>query len=1732
MAIPQGALLQRIRRLDEEEQPGSLLELIRSEGEFIPTDTAGVPLDLTPAPADTTPPSTGGPGVVGSVARGLFSAGPGAIAPPEFNIGLGAGGLQSLLASSRALAQFPRVAEHAPPLIPGGEFARQIARLIRAKADMADLALEGFQKRTASIAAEEAPGPLGVAGQIAGRLGGDITQIALTGGALKAAGLAPRAAGIAASLPVVTGQAAADPHSSTAGFLADVGVEKLGPLDLQKISESPGKRAAFEAGLDVTLGTLLEALIAGRAASRARAGGVSERVLQEARAKPVSELAPGEVQLRRQAVQERPPRRPLQQLVQAEEGFAETARPLQRIREVEEAVRRGEPPPPPAPRRPLRKLVRTEQDVDLFGRARGEEGFAATAGPGPPEGERIVKAAVRIGDRVIEAPGRGTGTHSAAITLARRQGLLELGEHVEQGFTTNLRAFVNRFEAQEIAEQTGDVTTRLGMGLSSEQLRGGGPPGTVRLLEQYESRRQPIVPTEAKSETLVPLLQRMDPEHLDELEDLVATELGQVVPRYLGEDVVGQIAARELLLHRPILARRGLGAYAGTVTPNTISFFREVAPDDVLRRFAAADAIVKAQRAAVWLREVAEGAEGAAPGYAIRMTRQQYRQLAETIAGAADLGPLDGSTFTGAEAIFRNFTDTSEEAYRGLLERAIERIDGDFTAEIRHYRGEYLDGPAAFREALGQEGAAEAARILDTRTGPIYRAVGEAAGDAEVAGRIDRYIADLAGEAAEREPRGLRAVAERFMRQVGGEEGSAATAATAGPPRGERGFARLTDDAVKQAAKDAEPVRPRPVIPIGGVLTPISGAGLGAAAGAAVGGDERGERVAGAVVGGLAGAGLATVAGRAGARAYGRRALQEFEEVPPRTRKRKPPHRRPRGEVKKKGSEVQLHRFGISEQTQRKLEAAKQHLEQTDIPARKVTHREQLEVARELGIGDIERAVLNDQMDGTTLLAIRSTVNENQSKLDDAYARLKRIEDGQEQATAREVLQMQQGIESLEAEQNELLKLFIPKASEFGRNLNSLKIMAQRTLNPDSYVQWRIRAERMAGRSLLPEEREALRQILQSRATKGFAAARGDLMKFMRDLNPPLRFADDPGTWINMVRRAGLLTGLRTQSRNFLSNASESVMRQADAPITAGVDALMSRFTGQRTTAAVNPIRRLQASGRGARRAFGRNGTMARTMRGEMTSGELRKLDLRKEVNLKNRWVDAYVKFMYRFQGAVDQPWRQAAFMESLYEQARALGRQQGLKGRALEEFADKRIIKSLQTEGTELPDDMVIQAIIDSEEAVFQNPTTLGRGISGFKHAARARGAQPGVVGQSARFVGNVVDFVVPFSNTPSAVLSRLIERTPLGLLSGAGGLISLARQAGDLSPQVLRQMQRNATRRFGRGATGSLALAIGVFLASKGKASGRWPDDQSEARLWVQSGKMEDAVLLKLPGEKTAKWRMLTGVSPVGNLVAIGAQMFLDSRKPEYQVSDDIGFAENVKRLTDATTGLATTGALTTGRTVIQQSFLRGLNDLMRAVTGREHEREKASVTAAGSFVPIAVKDFANAVDPVIRDPQNLGQGIKAKIPYWSLQVPARLDAFGRPRLGAETGREKAARFVDPFLSREPTGRDDPLLAEMNRVGYAPSQPSKREGESDAAHRLRIRRYGDESIKALEALMADRRYQELDDAAKREAMSRVVSSVRTQLSRRGRAPSTWRAVVSRSITAVLQDMRQEGGG
>jgi hypothetical protein len=489
---------------------------------------------------------------------------------------------------------------------------------------------------------------------------------------------------------------------------------------------------------------------------------------------------------------------------------------------------------------------------------------------------------------------------------------------------------------------------------------------------------------------------------------------------------------------------------------------------------------------------------------------------------------------------------------------------------------------------------------------------------------------------------------------------------------------------------------------------------------------------------------------------------------------------------------------------------------------------------------------------------------------------------------------------------------------------------------------------------------------------------------------------------VSALRKAGLLTGIKTHLRNVGGNTVFQVMEEIMRLPAGTVDMALSMFTGTRTVQGMQP------------KAFAHSSYYAATKgvhdaveiwKHGMTEDQLAKMvDIPREVNTGHRVIDSYANHVFRLMSAEDRVFKAYAMQRSLQEQAWIISKREG------------KAYGDLLNHPTEA---MQVQAVADAEFATFNNKNFIASKFRQAQHQLSNEGA----AGKAAAFA---IDIAVPFANTPANIMARMFDYTPLGGIR-AGHAAYKAAVNKALSPAE----QRTISLAMGRGLTGTALLYMGYKLAEAGLATGMRSKQEGERNVDEAAGRSPGAVLLN------GNWRQVAPFSPLGNLIVLGATMFHDRDKP---------------------TALASGAA----RTVLEQPMLKGVNDVLEALKSPDRSAANVASSVTGSFVPTLVADTAGVIDSTRRTvkPETAGEslykGIQSRIPGLREMLPERYDVLGRPM------EQSASQAVDPTLSQPDKAANDPvvraLVANDVKVGF-PERRREKDGKQEPAEEYRMR-------------------------------------------------------------------------
>lgn len=558
-------------------------------------------------------------------------------------------------------------------------------------------------------------------------------------------------------------------------------------------------------------------------------------------------------------------------------------------------------------------------------------------------------------------------------------------------------------------------------------------------------------------------------------------------------------------------------------------------------------------------------------------------------------------------------------------------------------------------------------------------------------------------------------------------------------------------------------------------------------------------------------------------------------------------------------------------------------------------------------------------------------------------------------------------------------------------------------------------------------------------------------------------------TVVSSLWKAGLLTGVRTHLRNIGSTASFQVTEEAARAFGAGADIVASLVTGQRALTGVNP------------KAFGRSSFEAATkgvreawqiLRNGAADEDLTRLQLDSEINSGNRIIDAYVNTVFRAMGAEDRIFRTFALRRSLEDQAHAL---------ALTELRQKKISRSdIRARTRELvarpTEEMQARAVWDADVATFNNDNLISGAIG------EARGYVRRKTGPAATLP---LDITVPFHRTPTNVIARTLEYSPLGYGKNA---LQLARAF--IHQSMTLDQQRNFSQTFGRASAGSALIALGWYLGGKGLATGVVDDDPSRRERDKAAGRMPMSIRIG------NRWHQVGGISPVGNLLALGASLRREATQP---LNDESSRTGNLMEIGT--------------HTVTEQPLLKGISALSDALQQPGSKGASFVGNLAGSVIPTVVSDAGGLLDGKRREANSIVEKVESRIPVLRSRLPEAFDVLGRPL------ESRATAFLDPTLTTTAREANDPVDRELVRldigVGRAPAHVMVNDKQvnltSEQAYDYR-RRVGEAMYKDLKRVIESPMYGSLSDEKRRKLLTGAIQNTRekenVQLRRRLKLP------------------------
>jgi hypothetical protein len=272
---------------------------------------------------------------------------------------------------------------------------------------------------------------------------------------------------------------------------------------------------------------------------------------------------------------------------------------------------------------------------------------------------------------------------------------------------------------------------------------------------------------------------------------------------------------------------------------------------------------------------------------------------------------------------------------------------------------------------------------------------------------------------------------------------------------------------------------------------------------------------------------------------------------------------------------------------------------------------------------------------------------------------------------------------------------------------------------------------------------------------------------------------------------------------------------------------------------------------------------------------------------------------------------------------------------------------------------------------------------------------------------------FIVPFLSTPANIFKYTLERTPLAPVT-ARYRAALAKGGADADMARTRMM------------LGTAVMFTAIDLALDGHITGSGPTDRNERALLRRTGWRPNSIRI---GDTYIAFNRL---SPIGDLLLFGGNI------GEFLVNADDMDADSAVLFERALAA-----SIFSAAEVLQsKTSLTGFSDLVEAVSDPDRYGATYLKRFAGSFVPVALREVATAIDPVARETAGMMDEMKARLPWFSKSLAVGRDLWGRPK-SYRSDLGGLYDTVSPLYGA--TLKPEPIDKELEALGWFPSMPAK---------------------------------------------------------------------------------------
>ena len=438
----------------------------------------------------------------------------------------------------------------------------------------------------------------------------------------------------------------------------------------------------------------------------------------------------------------------------------------------------------------------------------------------------------------------------------------------------------------------------------------------------------------------------------------------------------------------------------------------------------------------------------------------------------------------------------------------------------------------------------------------------------------------------------------------------------------------------------------------------------------------------------------------------------------------------------------------------------------------------------------------------------------------------------------------------------------------------------------------------------------------------------------------------NPKTWFS--RNAG---------GNILLGAAENIK---DIPASV-IDTLVSLKTGQRTTQGLTATKlkeQAKGFGEGAKEQF------LDILHGVDTAHARTKYEMPNKDVWKNKPMQKLDTLIGQLLQLGDRP-----FYEGAYRARKA----------ELENLVKKG--KSKLT-----AEEIEAEAKYFALDRVFQADTSISRAANKMRDSLNDIGDN-GILG----------NIVLPFTQTPSNIISKLIDYSPAGMVKAVKELSKTRK--GTFNQKVF-------VDTLGRTFTGAGVITLGYVLANKKlmtvdlyAQSGK---EQQVQKAYEKQGLQSYAINLDPETSFTIDW-----ANPIGSLLILGAEAYYGSANQEDLITALYG------------------GGKAAVDSVFSQSFLQGIQTLFSSKDGSIAEGMGETLLSATSQpLPSVIQQLTRIIDPNKRETYDENpirkqlNVLMSKTPYLSTKLPEKKDVTGQ-NVEQFQGRSTSSKIFEAYLN-----------------------------------------------------------------------------------------------------------------